>query len=65
MRAIAEPKYDMRIVAQTGCEANAENKPNKNMITAFKTATLGLGVAITFYVDFLNSNMGEGGVLKW
>lgn len=64
MRAIAEPKYDMRIVAQCNGASNTDNNKTKDMITMLRTATIGVGNMITFYVDFLNSGVMEGGILN-
>jgi len=63
MRAIAVPKYSSKIIASSNFRPvdNGE-KLYLNAITAFKSITVDVGEAITFYVDYLNTPTEIGGV---
>ena len=58
MRAIAEPKYNKRVIATSGFipVVNGE-RVYVNAVVEFKSMLIGANTSIKFYTDYLNSGL--------
>ena len=63
MRAIAEPKFNRKVIATKDFKYVDGNERNYlNAVVQLTTVSLDIG-EIHFYVDFLNSGLKDGGAL--